>query len=158
MHLEQQRIVRDGGEPAVAKQLAFGQLFWPGVRLFAQCFSKRRQQGDQRRANAGILFQELRHQRERSCEIRGCIFWFALREQYAAEIVANLRVIRLELQHALVMTHGVVELAQAFARGRVDEQLLYLIAGGVRRKGTGRPHGAWRAVVFEFIGREFLGS
>ena len=105
-----------------------------------KCLSKRRQQGDQRRANAGILLQELRHQRERSCEKRGRIFCLALREQYAAEIVANLRVIRLEQQHALVSAHGVVELAQAFALGRVDEQLLDLIAGGIGGAGTGRGH------------------
>ena len=157
--LEQQRIVRDRSEPAVCQTVRFAQLFWPGVRLFAQCVSKRRQKGDQRRANAGILLQKLRHQHERSREIRGGIFRFALREQHAAEIVANLCVIRLELQHAFVMTHGVIELAQAFALGRVDEQLLNLIAGGISGKGTGRrPCLCVARRCFRFIGREFLGS
>jgi len=81
----------------------------------------------------------LRHQRERARKIRGGVFWLALREQNAAEIVASFRLFRFELQHAFVQTYRVVEFAQAFALGCVDEQFFYLVAGGVSLEGTGRP-------------------
>ncbi len=90
--VEKQRIGRDGVEVLV-KKLVQRQMLWPGRGLTAERFRKFGQQGKERCADARVLFQELRHERERAGVVGGGILRLALGLKDAAKIVAGLGMI-----------------------------------------------------------------
>src|SRR5581483_4821452 len=119
-------------------QLVQRQALRPRGGLSADRLPELRQQREKRRADSGILLQQLRHQRERAGVIVRCFFCLALGLKDPAEVVACLRVVGGECQNPFVGANGVVDLPSALVRGGFNEKLPDLVSR----------IGAWRGVAF----------
>src|SRR6516162_2178533 len=116
------RSATDGLETGRTQQISRRQSPRPCACGALHALPERRVHRNQHRADAREFIKQLRYENEHALEPASRGVELTLREQHAAEIVARLRVIRLERQHLLVELEGLVRLSVVLVPDGLAEQ------------------------------------